>query len=109
MDLLAEGVDDNSPTLLAKIQNVARQVNRAYNGTATPALATAGGMSLPGDPMRRMDSSSDDIIATLRSGFNALQKAVEDKDNSVYLDGDKVENRTAKSRRKKARLYGRDE
>lgn len=109
MDLLAEGVDDNSPTLLAKIQNVARQVNRAYNGTATPALATAGGMSLPGDPMRRMDSSSDDIIATLRSGFNALQKAVEDKDNSVYLDGDKVENKTAKSRRKKARLYGRDE
>lgn len=109
MDLLAEGVDDNSPTLLAKIQNVARQVNRAYNGTASPALATAGGMSLPGDPMRRMDSSSDDIIATLRSGFNALQKAVEDKDNSVYLDGDKVENKTAKSRRKKARLYGRDE
>lgn len=109
MDLLAEGVDDNSPTLLAKIQNVARQVNRAYNGTATPALATAGGMSLPSDPMRRMDSSSDDIIATLRSGFNALQKAVEDKDNSVYLDGDKVENKTAKSRRKKARLYGRDE
>lgn len=109
MDLLAEGVDDNSPTLLAKIQNVARQVNRAYNGTATPALATAGGMRLPSDPMRRMDSSSDDIIATLRSGFNALQKAVEDKDNSVYLDGDKVENRTAKSRRKKARLYGRDE
>lgn len=109
MDLLAEGVDDNSPTLLAKIQNVARQVNRAYNGTATPALATAGGIRLPGDPMRRMDSSSDDIIATLRSGFNALQKAVEDKDNSVYLDGDKVENRTAKSRRKKARLYGRDE
>ena len=109
MDLLAEGVDDNSSTLLAKIQNVARQVNRAYNGTATPALATAGGMSLPGDPMRRMDSSSDDIIATLRSGFNALQKAVEDKDNSVYLDGDKVENKTAKSRRKRARLYGRDE
>lgn len=109
MDLLAEGVDDNSPTLLAKIQNVARQVNRAYNGTATPALATAGGMSLPSDPMRRMDSSSDDIIATLRSGFNALKKAVEDKDNSVYLDGDKVENKTAKSRRKKARLYGRDE
>ena len=109
MDLLAEGVDDNSPTLLAKIQNVARQVNRAYNGTATPALATAGGMSLPSDPMRRMDSRSDDIIATLRSGFNALQKAVEDKDNSVYLDGDKVENKTAKSRRKKARLYGRDE
>ena len=109
MDLLAEGVDANSPTLLAKIQNVARQVNQAYNGTATPALATAGGMSLPGDPMRRMDSSSDDIIATLRSGFNALQKAVEDKDNSVYLDGDKVENKTAKSRRKKARLYGRDE
>lgn len=109
MDLLAEGVDANSPTLLAKIQNVARQVNRAYNGTATPALATAGGMSLPSDPMRRMDSSSDDIIATLHSGFNALQKAVEDKDNSVYLDGDKVENKTAKSRRKKARLYGRDE
>ena len=109
MDLLAEGVDDNSPTLLAKIQNVARQVNRAYNGTATPALAAAGGMRLPSDPMRRMDSSSDDIIATLRSGFNALQKAVEDKDNSVYLDGDKVENKTAKSRRKKARLYGRDE
>ena len=109
MDLLAEGVDDNSPTLLAKIQNVARQVNRAYNGTASPALAAAGGMRLPSDPMRRMDSSSDDIIATLRSGFNALQKAVEDKDNSVYLDGDKVENKTAKSRRKKARLYGRDE
>lgn len=109
MNLLAEGVAGNSTPLLANIQNVARQVNRAYNTTVSPAMAAAGSMRMPADPMRRMDSSSDDIIATLRSGFNALQKAVEDKDNSVYLDGDKVENKTAKSRRKKARLYGRDE
>ena len=73
-----------------------------------PAVAVAGSVTMKTDPIKRMDRGTDDMIATLRSGFNAVCKAVEDKDSSVYMDGDKVEDKTAKSRRKKARLYGRE-
>lgn len=108
MQLLAEGVEKNTPTLLNRVQNAARQISAAYNDLNAPAVAVAGSVTMRTDPMKRMDRGTDDMIATLRSGFNAVCKAVEDKDSSVYMDGDKVEDKTAKSRKKKARLYGHD-
>ena len=108
MQLLAEGVEKNTPTLLNRVQNAARQISAAYSDLNAPAVAVAGSVTMRTDPMKRMDRGTDDMIATLRSGFNAVCKAVEDKDSSVYMDGDKVEDKTAKSRKKKARLYGRD-
>lgn len=108
MQLLAEGVEKNTPTLLNRVQNAARQIRAAYNDLNAPAVAVAGSVTMRTDPMKRMDRGTDDMIATLRSGFNAVCKAVEDKDSSVYMDGDKVEDKTAKSRKKKARLYGHD-
>ena len=108
MQLLAEGVEKNTPTLLNRVRNAARQISAAYNDLNAPAVAVAGSVTMRTDPMKRMDRGTDDMIATLRSGFNAVCKAVEDKDSSVYMDGDKVEDKTAKSRKKKARLYGHD-
>lgn len=108
MKLLAEGVEKNTPTLLNRVQNAARQISAAYNSLNAPTVAVAGSVTMRTDPMKRMDRGTDDMIATLRSGFNAVCKAVEDKDSSVYMDGDKVEDKTAKSRKKKARLYGHD-
>lgn len=108
MQLLAEGVEKNTPTLLNRVQNAARQISAAYNSLNAPAVAVAGSVTMKTDPIKRMDRGTDDMIATLRSGFNAVCKAVEDKDSSVYMDGDKVEDKAAKSRRKKARLYGRE-
>lgn len=108
MKLLAEGVEKNTPTLLNRVQNAARQISAAYNSLNAPTVAVAGSVTMRTDPMKRMDRGTDDMIATLRSGFNAVCKAVEDKDSSVYMDSDKVEDKTAKSRKKKARLYGHD-
>lgn len=108
MQLLAEGVEKNTPTLLNRVQNAARQISAAYNSLNAPTVAVAGSVTMRTDPMKRMDRGTDDMIATLRSGFNAVCKAVEDKDSSVYMDSDKVEDKTAKSRKKKARLYGHD-
>lgn len=109
MQLLTQGVEQNSAPLIERVQNVARQIDRAYNTMSpAPAVALQGRVSLAADPLGRMDDGTGDIIATLRSGFAAVQRAVENKDGSVYLDGNKVEDGTAKARRKYARLYGRD-
>ena len=107
MDLLAEGVDANAPDLVSRVQNVARQINRAYNETAQPdALRISRSVQVNADPLGQIDNGAGDIITTMRSGFAQIVRAVENKDTDVYMDGDKVEDITAKSRRKRARMYG---
>lgn len=58
------------------------------------------------DPLGVLDNGTGDIITALRSGFAQMVRAVEDKDMGVYMDGDRVEEIAARSRRKRARMYG---
>lgn len=107
MKLLAQGVDGNAPALMDSVQNVARQIDSAYSElTQDKTVMMNRRVTVDTDPLGVLDNGTGDIITALRSGFAQMVRAVEDKDMGVYMDGDRVEEIAARSRRKRARMYG---
>lgn len=107
MKLLAQGVDKSAPTLMNRVQNVAQQIDSAYSElTQDKTVTLSRRVAVEADPLGVLDNGTGDIITTLRSGFAQMVRAVEDKDMGVYMDGDRVEEIAARSRRKRARMYG---
>lgn len=112
---MAKGIETNTPGLISKIKNLAESMNVSMQQLSEPTIAFAGEKQLDinhfiHDETQDKSTSLDDIVNELRDlkeEMKNVKQSIKEKDNDVYLDGDKITKKVVDDVNKDTRKNGK--
>ena len=101
--LLSSGIEQNKGELVGRVEQMTGQMALAMTGGSAGYRGEALSAGYGSGPRR----DSDDLIATLRSGFRQMVQAVNDKELTVMLDGTAMSRTVTNHQNRLTRMNGR--
>lgn len=112
---MTDGIERNKSKLIDSIKTISNDMANSFNALQQPEIAFAGSQSLTVTHVIENSTKEDELKAildelkNLKEYFVMVKDAINDKDQNVYLDIDRIYNQIVEKHNKNARRKGKSD
>ena len=115
MEGMANGIEKSKSKLLDNVKSVSNELASSFNALQQPEIAFAGSQDFNVNHVIQNDEQDSDLkeivneLKKLKDYFDSLKETINDKDNDVYIDTDKIYKKFVDKHNSNARKKGKSD